>query len=457
MIGLKLGLSIGSGKASGRKMVSIPANFRWNPSFKIYEQNGVYETDIDYTSLRPTGVVKYFSKAGNDSSDGNTPATAYRTLEKGRTVNANVYMIGAGFWDRSDGFSAANFAPNGINVAFVAYEGAGTVNLSRAYSGLSWVQQSDPNGSVYLTTAATLEAVIDLTDGQVGRYLADGSSLVPKKLTSVASVAACQALAGSYYYTGTSLYVHTWDGRAPDSNIKVLSTEGFMWFTYGTTQTFGYEGCNLFGRRFARLEHTAVNNNTFYMLNCNIHCGGESSMAAIRVQGTKNVYVKNFKASDHPLADSCSLSMGEATVAQTAPPNGIFENIETWNHGSGTANNYNAFTAHQGANMIVLNSRAENFYGPLYAFVEGAHALVFGAYGKTSLATVATAQKSIYQTGDVNPHTGDRTKVWFKNYTADGSENFARSNASGLADFYNCGGYLDLTVGTTKGLSLIHI
>lgn len=426
---------------------------RWLPDFAIVnKEGGGYQSTFNYDSLRPTDGIHHFSKTGNDTTGDGSEANPYRTLQKGLSVGTKVYMIHEGFWDKDDVFTSPNVNPS-TDMVFVAADGPGTVTLSRAYSAssLTWVEQESPNTGVYAATIGGVEMPIDLTNVQVGKTLADGITGVPKAPTLVTSIANVKATPNSYYYSGGVLYYQTHDTRVPDANVKVLSNEGFLWFTSGTDLIVGYDGCNMFGRRFGRTEHSSENNNTFYMYNVSSHFAVEASMAAVRIQGTKNVYVKNSKFSDFTSADLVSLSMGQATIAQVAAPNALIEDVEAWNCGNnGGANNYNCYTGHQGANAILINTKGANAFGPLYAFVEGAYVMVLSAEADTSLATVSNAQKSDFQLGGPNGFTGELTHGWFKDYTAKGANTYGRSNASGAAKFYDMGGYVNLTSGSPK-------
>ena len=438
-------------------LIVIPSEIltRWGTvNFNIYVRtDGSFYSDLDPTVFRPVGITNYFSPTGNDTTGDGSIGNPYRTLQKGLTLNTVNYMLLSGDYTRSFLFTTANLQllPT-KSMAFIAVDGAGTVTMSRSYDNLTWVQEGSPNTDVYATTlpaSPTIEMVVDRANGQAGKYLADGTTLVPTKLTSVASVAACQAAPNSYYLTGTTLYVHTFNNRAPDANIFPISQEGFIWWfnnsAPASTDTLYYEGINTFGRRFGRTQHEVANNNTFVMYQCNSHFSIEASMAPVRIQGTKNVIVKDFRFSDFTLADGVSLSMG-VVGTQTAAPNGLFENCDGWDMGSNTgANNFNIFTGHQGANAIAINCTGARSYGPLFAWVEGCYAMELNCYGTTSLSSVNNAQKSIHQIGGLNPIDGvTRSKLWSRGNKASGT-NWARSCTAANADLYEHGDFVDKT------------
>ena len=108
-------------------------------------------------------------------------------------------MVRAGIYDRGDMTAGLNPARS---IALVSADGAGKAILTRFQVGpLSWTQQTTPNTDVYLCTTAisSVRAILDTTYAYAGEYLKDGTTPLPKPYTSVASVAACQAQAGSYF------------------------------------------------------------------------------------------------------------------------------------------------------------------------------------------------------------------------------------------------------------------
>jgi hypothetical protein len=179
----------------------------------------------------------------------------------------------------------------------------------------------------------------------------------------------------------------------------------------------------------------------------------ESQMSPVRIQGTKNVFVKNCYFGNFTNADLCSLSMGN-TATQVAAPNALFENVICDTNGSGTANNFNSFTGHYGANAIMLGCKSANAFGPLYAFVLGSLAIIYGCEGTTSLATFANAQKSIYQSGGVNDiDLVTMTEIWLQDSKSAGA-NYGVAVVGG-APIYNLGGNTDTsTLGLYNGIAM---
>ena len=280
--------------------------------------------------------------------------------------------------------------------------------------------------------------MLDLTAaGQAGRYLPDGTTLVPQPLSKQTSIANVQANAGSYYYTGTSLYVRTFDNRSPDANVLPISTDSFTWFTSASNKKAFVDGCVIWGRGGCRTEHTTANTNIIGYRNT--HCGfTDWTVGAYRVEGSDYAYMINCSGSNSTVQDAFS----SASTTINALPKVLQVNCKAWDCGVAGPNNYNAFTSHNNSATIRLNCIGERTYGPIYADVLGSHSLNLGCYGTTSQASAGTGQ-AIYQSGTVSGFDSSNSKVFTKDCSAAGS-NYARVQVTG-GEFYDGGGFADTT------------
>lgn len=419
----------------------IPNGFRWRPSFGI-SGSGLYgyTTNFDYDAIKPSGgTTVYIATTGNDTTGDGSSGNPYRTLAKGEAVGANIFMIKQGVYTRSHCFAAASWNPT-RDVMLVSADGPGKAILTRAWDGLTWTQQIFPNDNVYLATVSTLvdQGVLDLTaTGQAGRFLPDGTTLVPQPLSKQTSIANVQANAGSYYYTGTSLYVRTFNNRAPDANVLPISTDSFTWFTSATNKKSFVDGCVIWGRGGCRTEHTTANTNIIGYRNT--HCGfTDWTVGAYRVEGSDYAYMINCSGSNSTVQDAFS----SASTTINALPKVLQVNCKAWDCGVAGPNNYNAFTSHNNSATIRLNCIGERTYGPIYADVLGSHSLNLGCYGTTSQASAGTGQ-AIYQSGTVSGFDSSNSKVFTKDCSAAGS-NYARVQVTG-GEFYDGGGFADTT------------
>lgn len=437
----------------GRKLkviVALPAAFlgRWIPSFSIFWDGDTYSTDFNFDALKPSGTVKWVSKSGSDTNPG-TQALPYRTLAKAYTDGAVVVNIGAGVWDRVDGF-AANFNPV-RSMALVSVDGPGAAILTRHPPNLVWTQQASPNGAVYSTTRSAAKSILDLTAvGRAGEFCKDGTRAVPIPLTAVASVAACQALAGSYFISGSSVYVHTWDNRAPDSNVLVLITENIMAPTAAVN--IWIDGIEGWGDSFARHSPT-TNNTNFFAWRDSAARFCSSSANLLNVNNIAYCYSIRCSVSDH-LATYDGFNYHSDGAGLITRTNALEVDCTSRRVGANDAGkNDNASTGHDNVNIIRINGVYGDNWGPSIADVLGAYSVNLGctAYGN-KLQTIGdtTGQNAGFQVGTVSTIDGVTSKMWVSNVTAGSGNRYSLAQVAG-GELYNLGGLSDASTNGTYG------
>lgn len=273
-----------------RTMYTLPGGFAWTPSFELYKKHGEYQTNYDHVpNLITTGTLKYVNPAATGTGDGSSAANGMPTIQAAIDAGANRIWLSPGFYDLTSGAFDINlprdtyFYGNGL---------LGEIIWATSVRNPTWAQ--DPSYvNVYKTTVTNPQDVVDQnwTRAAENEYLKGRLIGVPKQYTPVASVAACQALAGSYYISGSDVYVHTFDNRVPDTSIRVLTTRNIfattdqpyklmmynidMWGNQG----FAYDGTTVnslamairCGFRFSKSANGAVwikDNDFSYLLSC---------------------------------------------------------------------------------------------------------------------------------------------------------------------------------------------
>lgn len=427
---------------AGSVLFTIPEMFqdRWTPSFNIYENGRTYTTDFDISTVEPTGTTYYVTKAGNDTTGDGSSGSPYRTLAKAYTEGADVVMVGDGVWNRSDGF-AANFNPN-RDFAVKAIN-KGKAIITRAEAGLSWTQQGSPNSDVYLTSRSAVRTVIDTTAaGRSGETLKDGTTPVPIPLESVGSVAACQAQAGSYFTSGSNLYVHTHDSREPDADVLVLLVEN-IWAPTGDITIYleGYEG---WGDSAVRLI-PSTNNTAILAWKDSASRFGGSTADQFETNNISEVYSINCECTDNEQSDAFNYHADQ--IGLTTRINALEVNCRSRRNGNTGASNDNGSTCHDNCNIIRLNCDHQESYGPTYADVLGAYSLNFGCTGGNSLAT--GTNQSAFLCGNISTIDGNATKMWVKNCTFVGTGYALSQNTGGV--IFDMGGNIDNTTLGNRG------
>lgn len=415
---LKLGL--GFGNRGNGTLVTLPAGFtKWSPTFSITENGRSYTTDFDPETLKPTGTTKWVATNGNDTNDG-SQGSPYATIAKAVTEGANVINVSSGIYDRSNSW-ASNFEPS-IDTAVVAIDGPGTVILTRAATGLSWTAESSPNDDVYATTRSAVGDVIDMTAaGRSGEYLKDGVTEVPIPYTLVASIAACQALPGSWYQSGSDLYVHTHDSREPDSDVLVNIAENQT--RIRTDITLYLDGLEIWGDQAVNVNLAGANNAILVAVDTAARFCNDAD--CFDLDDNEYAYLIRCTATDSTAGDGFNYHNADAT----APSMRILEvDCEARRNGVAASSNDNGSSAHDDTAIIRLNGTYELCYGPSVADVGGTQSLNYGVSANNSLST---PDEGTSDAGFLCSTAGDAdTMMWLRNCSATGSF-YDRSQGTG--------------------------
>lgn len=197
-----------------------PAAFTMAMPFRVGRDDRVFEPlGWDVSDMEPeTVATMYVSPSGDDTKDGSTLILAKRTLENAIGsmtsattiwVNDGIYIEGTvagygGHWRAAS--PAYNLSIKAINPGMV-FQGPWKV-------GLSWSVYDAPSHTYQASYATTVQSVRDK------KSLTIDDDYV--KLTAKASIAEVQANAGSWYQTGSVVYVRLADNRVPDSDLMVM-------------------------------------------------------------------------------------------------------------------------------------------------------------------------------------------------------------------------------------------
>lgn len=175
--------------------------------------SGLMTVDFNVGSLRATtGTSLYVSHRGSNSNTGLSWAQAYRSIWKaiismdtGSAYGASTIYVAAGTYDYTNGFAGLGPGNDSFNLIAVG----GRVRSTTSRLNLSWSLVGGGTPDVYSASLSTAPyAVVD--------ELYTGTYGLASRLTLQASAAAVQSNPGSYYHTGSTLYVRTVDSRAPD-------------------------------------------------------------------------------------------------------------------------------------------------------------------------------------------------------------------------------------------------
>ena len=198
----------------GRSSLEIPSGLGFDPGIEFYS-NGTTSFNKESYKLPATAEI-WISTTGNDATGNGSQSSPWRTFTKAfneATALADAIVtiyVQAGIYNRqiSWGTSAGT---KDLNVIAVG----GKAIVSKRYEALSWAVHS---GNCYVATRSAVDHVRD-------QSLADSDNFTPK-LILAADAAGCVSTPGSYFISGSTLYVHLIDGRAPDDDVLVMGALG---------------------------------------------------------------------------------------------------------------------------------------------------------------------------------------------------------------------------------------
>ena len=219
--------SILSGKtytydSAANNYLSPPAGFPWqNSPIKI---NADGSTNFDASVFAPHGKTYYVSVNGSDSNSG-TFTAPFRTLMKcysNTTDSVECHVISPG-WYREDGVHSAytsefnhdiNITADVPGVYWSRNICSPTYDQNCTTHPLVWTPQG---GGAYYSAPYTfgIAAVVGCVDTSIADANGDFKLMLSEGSTSIVS-----STANSWYYASNVLSVHTFDGRAPDTNIR---------------------------------------------------------------------------------------------------------------------------------------------------------------------------------------------------------------------------------------------
>lgn len=209
MNGRLLALNVRASSRDAR--LAVPPGFPWAPPFSVFRSpDGTYRHDFNPALYAIQGKTYYVSPTGNDANSGLSWAAAKRSLSNvfATVPDYDVVLVAAGEYDLVSGWNGQAMNRSASVIAV----GGRAVFTRRA--SVTWT----PHGvaPVWLSSAVPVSAPGLVTDGAVL-----GPTGLPTRLIRAASLAACETTPGSFFPSGTQVYVHLTGGRAPDTNVTV--------------------------------------------------------------------------------------------------------------------------------------------------------------------------------------------------------------------------------------------
>lgn len=396
----------------------VPSGFDWTPPIKVFRRGNRYTTNYRAEDWIPTTTAKlYVASTGNDTTGTGTEANPYRSIKKAITsmVAATEILVkggsgATGFYNRLNGWGST--ASPAFNFVVRAYDG--DVICSTAWEGGTWTLTTS---GTYSATRSTVGGVID-----AAFLTSDG---VPTRLTSVASQAACEAAPGTWYTNGTTVYVHTQDGRSPDSNVRVLMAISNGYFAndvVGYVYGINFEGAA--NGTFGSADASLTSASRIVLDTCKFTYGDTNGLRALGL----GLCISRNCTQYGNLADGFNYHVGTTNLLDVKA---IEIDCTAYAIGdtADVSYNDNGSTAHEACRVVRINTTARNCVGPLFAEIDTSKSWNLGCTATTSLAV--GVQNSGFQASDT-------ASQWMDGCTATGVTLAARNSGTGFQYQRNC-------------------
>ena len=363
--------------------ITLPSDFPRKLPFNLFRNNdGAIYHDFDFDIFETDATNVYIKHLGGvESNDGLTTETGVQSMSKAlsianslpsSTVVINILDDIADYRRFYDAFQ--HNITKDIVIKSASPSGRTVYHCGQPPSDMVWT----PNGDIFQTNRTSCVGVFD------NKYRGEFDTVLD--YIKVDSVQRCRETKPSYYTDGTDVYVNTLDGRKPDEQLvcqvtrninmrfdisdgKRLVMRGIDWLlTAKSTST-------TIAQDTMRISAGAnINNGTeFWAEDCSFgYCDYDNGLATVAIDSTYlfkcraykngrdgfNYHMRAIDADNKPLAFEygCAGYTNGTTMANTSS---------------------NASTAHDGYNIVRVNSVGYDCYGTLFADVNGCYTIMY--------------------------------------------------------------------------------
>ena len=327
--------------------VEIPDGFSYTPPFNIYRTTNGYTTDLDIHDYEPeTDVTFYLSPDGNDSNDGlseENPKQSIRVLisdlNSSGTYNSVTFILSDGKWDQSN-----TWTTDSANVEF---------NLViKCENGRALLTIEHPTVIPWLKTSGQDNVwEFDIGSGSPLYFAYDHQNNDefdrPIRPIRVSSISECDSTPSSYFVSGTVVYVHTFDSREPDTDVRMQRNSPSGSLSGAQFNSGGILFCENIdfwgGVKPLRAESSAKTE--IFLKNCTLGYGHQSNNQEFNLTHPESIVIIENSESFYGYLDGFSVR------------NADYIEVDCFSHNNGYSGGGgdNASTTHSGTKSIRIN------------------------------------------------------------------------------------------------------
>lgn len=403
------------------------AGFKHNINFRLYrDKDGKINHNFNVDALVSGWLTIYVAGLlGADINDGLTDTTQLATLQKAfeiaeaRPETNIIIKITVPILTRTR--SALQISTNNQ----ILTKNYAIISDTESFIGsiepqLTW----SANGTCYQASRTGVAYVYDKKNKNW-----DGSATRYKKVNSIAE---CQATKGSWFTDGAIVYVRRLDDLAVDTDILVVLLSGVFRFQQTGDIKFIAKNINFMGCDSLNSNFRIMNpSNTGQVIMDNCRFLGSAYDNAYTFLNIKYSWLFNCIANS-AFRDGFNY---HNTTANKGVDSFIFEyNCISYDNGLIDTNaNNNAFTAHDGLNILRINCIGFNTGGPILADVNGCYSVNYDCVMYDSARPVSGDTKSAFWFDDETPVRHGKT--WLINCSGGGVDTYG-INSDGINEVY---------------------
>ena len=368
---------------------SKPADFNMSIPFPIrISASGKVEYDYDVSTKKTSVSKRYYVDVVNGlNTNPGTESEPFKSLQRAfRYGDADEIILKSGVYDWTNGQGGA--ASSSTQKKKFNLTGQGEVYLGAHRGYLSWTDEGD---GIYKTTTTNVVEVIDINNYN--------SPIFYEKKNSIGELSGS---VGSFYVSGTDVFVRTISGNEPNDKIllnminnalELNEFEHVYMENIKLTNTFVFANNEVEGKIYAKkCDFMFGTNKDALQINGNAYFELQNCRAMFGERDGFNYHIKNGKL-----------------------PEGFELDCEGAFNGRDGADQNNGSTMHDGGKIVRIGGEYHHNHGPNVIDVnDGTQSLNIGVHAHSSTATSDVS--------NVDFRTRDDADMWLVNCVSHDSE-----------------------------------
>ena len=416
-----IGTRLGGLSPQPWKDVTAPGGWSWSLPLTIQMRGRRARVKPGWAidGAAPTGKAYYVKTTGSDGYTGLSWAQAFRKISTALAqADVDVVYVEAGYYGRVGG-GAVSLGTRSVSII----ASGGRAVMSQDHELTSWTHVSN-----HYERALALHCGV-VTDASNKDTYGDY-----QVLTRVADAATVDATPGSWWWNGSStIYVRTFDDRAPDTNIHCYFGGQAPFYLVGDNKIIYAENIDVEGGKIcADLKNSSATGGTScYFNTCSFKYNADQHTPnpdnAVNIRGV-DAYFKDCWGS------KTSIDLFNYTARNTVNARGIEINCQAWDLGvlSTSQTAANGSSCHNSCAAVRIGCTYSRTYGPVISDINTSQGWTVCCIVKDSLSGGAVSTKF-----GLGTPGGGASSQWFDTCEVQGGVSYELYNGGGGSTVYS--------------------